>query len=301
MSWRTRRPLRRLGGRPKQLIWEGNVKLLEHEQRALVQPNFDRLSCPFARLFSIGSALSFEVRGVRQEVSYFTSFYLSSFGRGIPYVTVPSFGWRIVPTPTAPTTSRTCPSNALELALWLESDRMGFLLPALTQAKLDNQRDVVKNERRQRVDNVPYGQADGEACSRRSIRPDHPYHHSVIGSMADLSAASLEDVSAFFRTYYSPNNASLCIAGDFDPAEAKRLVEKYFGPIPEGPRSAKLSPSVPDPRRAEAHHDDRPRVAAAGRSWSGRPCRAGTPTSRRSTSWRRSSASSTRRTGSSGP
>ena len=138
----------------------------------------------------------------------------------------------------------TLPTNALELALWLESDRMGFLLPALTQAKLDNQRDVVKNERRQRVDNVPYGQAS-EKLDEALYPPDHPYHHSVIGSMADLSAASLEDVSAFFRTYYSPNNASLALAGDIDVPKVKAMVEKYFGPIPKGPEVAKLKPWVP--------------------------------------------------------
>ncbi len=138
----------------------------------------------------------------------------------------------------------TLPSNGLELALWLESDRMGFLLPSLTQKKLDNQRDVVKNERRQRVDNVPYGQAQ-EKMSQAMYPPDHPYYHSVIGSMADLSAASIDDVSNFFRTYYVPNNASLCIAGDFNPAEAKKLVEKYFGSIPSGPNVAKISPQVP--------------------------------------------------------
>jgi zinc protease len=143
------------------------------------------------------------------------------------------------------------PSNALELALWLEADRMGFLLPALTQAKLDNQRDVVKNERRQRYDNQPYGQAH-ETLLRALYPPDHPYHHSVIGSMADLSAASLEDVSAFFRTYYSPNNASLCIAGDIDPAQAKRLVAKYFGPLPRGPEVPRMAPDVPV--LAEAKH-----------------------------------------------
>src|SRR3954462_3890400 len=138
----------------------------------------------------------------------------------------------------------TLPSNALELAIWLESDRMGFLIPALTQAKLDNQRDVVKNERRQRVDNVPYGQAE-EKLDEALYAPDHPYHHSVIGSMADLSAASLSDVSAFFRTYYSPNNASLVIAGDIDVAKTKALVEKYFGPLPKGPDVAKMKPWVP--------------------------------------------------------
>jgi len=136
------------------------------------------------------------------------------------------------------------PTNGLETALWLESDRMGFLLPALTQAKLDNQRDVVKNERRQRVDNVPYGMAE-ERLDEMLYPPDHPYHHSVIGSMADLSAASLTDVATFFRTYYSPNNASLCLAGDINPAEARKLVEKYFGTLPRGPEVARLKPSVP--------------------------------------------------------
>ena len=136
------------------------------------------------------------------------------------------------------------PSNALELALWLEADRMGFLLPALTQAKLDNQRDVVKNERRQRYDNVAYGLAH-EKMLELVYPAEHPYHHSVIGSMTDLSAASLDDVSAFFRTYYAPNNASLVIAGDIDPAATKKLVAKYFGPLPSGPKVAKLAPSVP--------------------------------------------------------
>ena len=138
----------------------------------------------------------------------------------------------------------TLPTNGLELAIWLEADRMGFLLPALTLKKLDNQRDVVKNERRQRVDNVPYGQSE-EKMLEAMFPPDHPYYHSVIGSMADLSAASIEDVSSFFRTYYVPNNASLCIAGDFQPAEAKALVAKYFGPIPSGPNVAKISPRAP--------------------------------------------------------
>lgn len=128
----------------------------------------------------------------------------------------------------------TLPSNYLELALWLESDRMGWLVPAMTQEKLDNQRDVVKNERRWRVDNQPYGDWD-ERLQAMVYPPDHPYHHSVIGSMEDLDAASLEDVEQFFRTYYAPNNAVLTIAGEFDPAEAMRLVERYFGPIPSGP------------------------------------------------------------------
>ena len=137
------------------------------------------------------------------------------------------------------------PSNYLELALWLESDRMGFLLPAMTQEKLDNQRDVVKNERRQGLDNQPYGKAH-EIMSSILYPDDHPYSWTVIGSMDDLSAASLEDVSEFFRAYYTPNNASLCIVGDFEPSAAKELVEKYFGPLPPGPAVERLSAWMPE-------------------------------------------------------
>jgi zinc protease len=125
------------------------------------------------------------------------------------------------------------PSNHLELALYLESDRMGFLLPAMTQEKLDNQRDVVKNERRQRVDNVPYGTA-GEKIAAALYPPTHPYSWPVIGYMEDLTAASLDDVKEFFRLYYAPNNACLIIGGDFNAKQARRWVEKYFGPFPEG-------------------------------------------------------------------
>jgi predicted Zn-dependent peptidase len=128
----------------------------------------------------------------------------------------------------------TLPADRLELALWLESDRMGWFLPALTQEKLDNQRDVVKNERRQRVDNQPYGDWD-ELLQELLYPADHPYHHSVIGSMADLDAASLDDVREFFGTYYAPNNAVLTLCGDFDPADARTLVERWFGEIPRGP------------------------------------------------------------------
>jgi zinc protease len=127
----------------------------------------------------------------------------------------------------------TLPAHYLELALWLESDRLGWLLPAMTQEKLDNQRDVVKNERRWRVDNQPYGDWD-ERMQMLLYPEDHPYHHSVIGSMEDLDAASLEDVEQFFRTYYAPNNAVLTIAGGFDDAPARALVERYFGEIPAG-------------------------------------------------------------------
>ncbi len=126
------------------------------------------------------------------------------------------------------------PSNALPLALWLDADRMGFLLPTMDKAKLDLQREVVKNERRERVDNVPYGRGD-EMILAALYPKGHPYSWSVIGSLADLSAASVEDVNGFFRTYYAPNNATLVIAGDFEPSEARRLVKLYFGAIPRGP------------------------------------------------------------------
>ncbi|AMV36531.1 M16 family metallopeptidase [Planctomyces sp. SH-PL62] len=136
------------------------------------------------------------------------------------------------------------PSNATELALWLEADRMGFLIPAITQAKLDNQRDVVKNERRESVENVPYGLA--EEALRRALYPEgHPYRHEVIGSMADLSAADLGDVSAFFQTYYAPDNAILCVAGDIDRERVKGWIQKSFGPIPRGPKIDRPAPWVP--------------------------------------------------------
>lgn len=125
------------------------------------------------------------------------------------------------------------PSNYLELALYLESDRMGFLLPAMTQEKLDNQRDVVKNERRQNVDNQPYGTA-WEKIAKAIYPPSHPYSWPVIGYMDDLSAATLEDVKEFFRLYYAPNNAVLSVAGDFDPVQTKQWIQKYFGSIPRG-------------------------------------------------------------------
>jgi zinc protease len=135
------------------------------------------------------------------------------------------------------------PSNALALALWLDADRMGFLLPTMDLAKLNLQRDVVKNERRQRVDNQPYGRAD-ETILAALYPKSHPYSWPVIGSMADLSAASLDDVKNFFRTYYAPNNATMVIAGDFDPVAVKRLVAQYFGPIPRGP-AVKRRATVP--------------------------------------------------------
>ena len=125
------------------------------------------------------------------------------------------------------------PAEYLPLALWLESDRMGWLLPALTEEKLDNQREVVRNERRQRYENTPYGEA--WVWIFENLYPDgHPYHVPTIGRHEDLEAATLDDVNAFFEKWYSPNNATLTICGDFDPAEAKLLVEQYFGEIPRG-------------------------------------------------------------------
>ena len=127
----------------------------------------------------------------------------------------------------------TLPSQFLEMALWLEADRMGFLLPAMTQEKLDNQRDVVKNERRQRVDNQPYGRSF-ETIHWAMYDSTHPYYWPVIGYMEDLSAATLDDIKDFFKTYYAPNNASLVIAGDFNVEQTKKWIEKYFGHIPIG-------------------------------------------------------------------
>ncbi len=135
----------------------------------------------------------------------------------------------------------TVPSHHLELILWLEADRMGGLLDALGQETLDNQRDVVKNEKRQSYDNRPYG-SSSEKLQAAVFPKGHPYHHSTIGSMEDLDAASLEDVRAFFRTYYAPNNAVLSIVGDFEPDVARGWVEKHFGSIPANPNI----PAPPD-------------------------------------------------------
>ena len=141
----------------------------------------------------------------------------------------------------------TVPSNELALTLWLESDRMGYMLPAMTQEKLDNQRDVVKNEKRQRYDNQPYGDWS-ERLQILMYPEDHPYRHTVIGSMADIDAASLDDVADFFGTYYVPDNAVLSIAGDIDPAEALEQVEKYFGDFEAGGGIPPLpgQPELPD-------------------------------------------------------
>lgn len=136
------------------------------------------------------------------------------------------------------------PSNFLELALFMEADRMGGLLDAMTMEKLNNQRDVVKNERRQRYDNQPYGTAF-EKIFAQMFPAGHPYNWTTIGSLEDLSAASMEDVQAFFRQYYVPNNASLVIAGDFNEKQARTWVEKYFGGIPTGAAIKRPNPAMP--------------------------------------------------------
>ncbi len=136
------------------------------------------------------------------------------------------------------------PANYLERALWLEADRMGFLLDAMTQERFDNQLGVVSNEKRQNYDDAPYGKSYGEVL-KILYPPHHPYSWTTIGEIPDLEAASLDDVKEFFNAYYTPNNAVLTIAGDFKPAEAKALVEKYFGSIPPGPPVARLDAWVP--------------------------------------------------------
>ena len=165
----------------------------------------------------------------------------------------------------------TVPAHHLELALWLEADRMGWMLPAMTQEKLDNQRDVVKNEKRWRYDNQPYGDWD-ERLQKLVYPDDHPYQHTVIGSMDDIDAASLDDVKAFFDTFYKPNNAVLTLCGDFDPDEALRLIERQFGEIERGddppplPGEPELDPRIGATAWEEVEADvPLPRVYAACR------------------------------------
>jgi predicted Zn-dependent peptidase len=165
----------------------------------------------------------------------------------------------------------TVPSNQLAVALWLEADRMGALLPAMTQQKLDTQRDVVMNERRWSVDNQPYG-TWWERLPALAFPPSHPFHHSLIGSFEDLTAASLDDIAQFFRTFYTPDNAVLTIAGDFDPSEARTLVQQYFGGIPRGagkpPLASTMVPVKFGGWRREVVEDDvmLPRLFLAFRS-----------------------------------
>ena len=166
----------------------------------------------------------------------------------------------------------TVPSNDLELTLWLESDRMGWMLPAMTQEKLDNQRDVVKNEKLQRYDNQPYG--DWSERVQKLIYPEgHPYRHTVIGSMEDIDAATLDDVGSFFETFYVPDNAVLTLAGDIEPAAALEQVKRYFGdiepggPIPTLPGNPEVEPLIGQTVRDHVVADvPLPRVIMAFRS-----------------------------------
>jgi zinc protease len=136
------------------------------------------------------------------------------------------------------------PANGLDLALWLEADRMGGLLPAITATQLEAQRDVVRNERRQSYENRPYGLAS-ETLLAALYSDGHPYGWPVIGSMADIGAATLDDVHAFCRQYYTPNNASVAIAGDIDIAHVREVVDRYFADIPAGPAVPRPAPAAP--------------------------------------------------------
>jgi zinc protease len=152
------------------------------------------------------------------------------------------------------------PTTALDMALWMESDRMGHLLGAIDQAVLDEQRGVVQNEKRQ-GENQPYGQV-WDRLNRALYPAGHPYHHSVIGSMNDLNAASVEDVHQWFKTWYGPNNAVLVLAGDIDLATAKEKVARYFGDIPAGPSMAQ--PRVDVAKRSADTREELTRPGAAG-------------------------------------
>jgi zinc protease len=161
---------------------------------------------------------------------------------------------------------QTVPTPAVDLALWMESDRMGHLLGAITQEKLDNQRGVVQNEKRQ-GDNQPYGRVNYNLYEGL-FPPGHPYRHSTIGSMEDLDAASLEDVHQWFRDYYGPNNAVLVLAGDIDTATARQKVERFFGDIPAGPDVDTFKAWVPvrEVNTHEIQHDEVPAILA-NRAW----------------------------------
>lgn len=163
------------------------------------------------------------------------------------------------------------PSNFLELALFMEADRMGNLLEAMTQEKLDNQRDVVKNEKRQRIDNEPYGLVYYKLADTM-FPPGHPYHWTPIGSMEDLTAASMLDVKDFFRHYYVPNNAALVVAGDFDPQQARLLIKKYFGPIKRGAPVARVkAPQAKLDREKREQIEDRVSLQRLYLNWHGVP------------------------------
>jgi zinc protease len=158
------------------------------------------------------------------------------------------------------------PAGALELALWMESDRMGYLLPALTEAKFSNQREVVLNERRQNYENRPYGLAPMALLSAL-FAPDHPYHWTTIGEISDLQAVQLEEVHAFFRRYYHPANASIALAGDIDPDEALLLVDRYFGEIDAGERVEPIRVTASLSRDVRIHIEDRVELPRLYLAW----------------------------------
>jgi zinc protease len=160
------------------------------------------------------------------------------------------------------------PTGAVELALWLESDRMGYLLPALTEARFANQRDVVLNERRQNYENRPYGRAT--MAQLAALYPaDHPYSWPTIGSADDLRATTLEEVKAFFTRHYHPGNASLAIAGAIDPARAFALAEKYFSEIPAGPPRQVVTMPAFTPVASRLVLEDRVELSRLYLSWHG--------------------------------
>ncbi len=158
------------------------------------------------------------------------------------------------------------PASSLDLALWMESDRMGFLLPALTAQKFNNQRDVVLNERRQNYENRPYGLAS-MAMLATLFPDDHPYHWTTIGEIADLQAAKVEEAHEFFRQYYHPANASIALAGDFDADEALALVRAYFEPIPAGPRIDPVTRTVSLERERRIYLEDRVELPRLYLAW----------------------------------
>ena len=158
------------------------------------------------------------------------------------------------------------PTSALDLALWMESDRMGYLLPALTRERFETQRDVVLNERRQNYENRPYGLAF-MAITSSLFAPDHPYHWMTIGDIEDLRAMQFEDVQAFFRTYYHPGNASLAIAGDIDTERAFDLAEQYFGELAGGARPAPVTAAASLPAEHRLSLEDRVEMPRIYMAW----------------------------------
>ncbi len=158
------------------------------------------------------------------------------------------------------------PSSSLKLMLWLEADRMGWLLPTMDKPKVDLQRDVVKNERRQSYENQPYGMV-ADVMPKLLYPASHPYAWPVIGSMADLSAASVDDVKDFFRTYYAPNNATLVVAGDVKADEVRAIVRQYFSDVPRGPAIERPTPAAFTVRDTAVTLEDRVQLARLYLNW----------------------------------